>query len=45
MKVFDWGGFYQNAVEQTIVNNYVKKIRDYNILVERIEKSLDIYFN
>ena len=22
---FNWGGFFQNAVEKTIVNNYVKK--------------------
>ena len=41
VKVFDWGGFYQNAVEQTIVNNYVKKIRDYNVLVERIENDIN----
>jgi len=27
LSVFYWGGFYQNAVEQTIVNNYIKKIR------------------
>jgi len=25
LPILDWGGFYQNAVEQTIVNNYVKK--------------------
>lgn len=41
VKVFDWGGFYQNAVEQTIVNNYVKKIRDYNTLIERIENDIN----
>ncbi len=41
VKVFDWGGFYQNAVEQTIVNNYVKKIRDYNILLEKIENDIN----
>jgi len=33
LTVFNWGGFYQNAVEQTIVNNYIKKIRDYNQLI------------
>jgi len=41
VKVFDWGGFYQNAVEQTIVNNYVKKIRDYNILLDKIENDIN----
>lgn len=40
LTVFNWGGFYQNAVEQTIVNNYVKKIRDYNQLLNSIENDL-----
>ncbi len=40
LQVFDWGGFYQNAVEQTIVNNYVKKIQDYNQLLNSIENDL-----
>lgn len=40
LTVFNWGGFYQNAVEQTIVNNYVKKIRDYNQLLTSIENDL-----
>ncbi len=40
LTVFNWGGFYQNAVEQTIVNNYIKKIRDYNQLVNSIENDL-----
>ena len=30
MKVFDWGGLYQNNLERTIVDNYVKKIQDLN---------------
>jgi len=41
LKVFDWGGFYQNAVEQTIVNNYVKKIRDYEQLCNSIENDIN----
>ncbi len=40
MSVFNWGGFYQNAVEQTIVNNYVKKIRDYNQLINSVDNDL-----
>lgn len=40
LQVFNWGGFYQNAVEQTIVNNYVKKIRDYNQLLNIVENDL-----
>lgn len=38
---FHWGGFYQNAVEQTIVNNYVKKIPNYNELLNCIENDLN----
>lgn len=37
---FNWGGFYQNAVEQTIVNNYIKKIRDYNHLINSVDNDL-----
>jgi hypothetical protein len=40
LKVFDWGGFYQNAVEQTIVNNYIKKIQDYDDLVDKIDNDI-----
>jgi len=41
LKVFDWGGFYQNAVEQTIVNNYIKKIQDYEQLCNSIENDIN----
>lgn len=41
LRVFDWGGFYQNAVEQTIVNNYIKKIQDYDTLCDTIENDLN----
>ena len=37
---FDWGGLYQNSLEQTIVNNYVKKITSYESLNEEIEGNL-----
>ena len=40
MQSFDWGGLYQNSLERTIVNNYVKKIRDYDELNESIENEL-----
>lgn len=40
LKVFDWGGFYQNAVEQTIVNNYIKKIQDFEELCKLIENDI-----
>ena len=41
LQIFNWGGFYQNAVEQTIVNNYVKKIQDYNQLNNAIDNDLN----
>ena len=37
---FDWGGLNQNSLEQTIVNNYVKKITSYESLNEEIEGNL-----
>lgn len=40
MKSFDWGGLYQNALEKTIVNQYVKKIRQFDSLNERIDNEL-----
>jgi len=41
LKFFDWGGFYQNAVERTIVNDYVKKIRNYDLLLKVIEHDIN----
>lgn len=40
LKVFDWGGFYQNSVEQTIVNNYIKKVQDFEKLCTIVEKDI-----
>jgi hypothetical protein len=40
MKVFDWGGLFQNSLEQTIVNNYVKKIQDWDTLNQAIDNEL-----
>jgi len=40
MKVFDWGGLYQNNLERTIVDNYVKKIRDFSVLNKKIENEI-----
>jgi hypothetical protein len=40
MKVFDWGGLYQNSLEQTIVDNYVKKIQSWDKLNAAIENEL-----
>jgi hypothetical protein len=40
MKVFDWGGLYQNNLERTIVDNYVKKIQDFDLLNRKIENEI-----
>ena len=40
LHVFDWGGLHQNSLERTIVNNYIKRIRDYDELSERIDNEL-----
>ena len=40
MKVFDWGGLYQNNLERTLVDNYIKKIRSFDSLNEKIENEI-----
>ncbi len=37
---FNWGGLHQNSLEKTIVDNYVKKITDYERLCACIENEL-----
>ncbi|MBI2172129.1 MAG: hypothetical protein HYU30_08965 [Chloroflexi bacterium] len=37
---FNWGGLRQNNLEQTIVDNYVKRIRDYDRLCQSIDNEL-----
>jgi len=40
MKVLDWGGIYQNNLEKSIVDNYIKKIQDFDILNKKIEGAI-----
>lgn len=40
VSVFEWGGLYQNNLEKTIVNNYVKKITSYERLNCAIDKEI-----
>ena len=40
VQTLDWGGLYQNNLEQTIINNYVKKIRSYDLLQSKIDNEL-----
>ena len=40
IQVFDWGGLHQNNLERTIVDQYVKKITDYETLNGKVENEL-----
>ena len=40
MTHFDWGGLYQNSLERTIVDNYVKKIQNFEELNQKIDTEL-----
>lgn len=40
LKVFDWGGLYQNNLERAIVDNYIKKISNFDLLNEKIENEI-----
>jgi len=40
VSAFEWGGLYQNNLEKTIVNNYVKKIASYDTLNRAIENEI-----
>jgi len=37
---FNWGGLHQNSLEKTIVDNYVKRITDYEALCHCVENEL-----
>lgn len=40
LQAFDWGGIYQNNLERTIVDNYVKKIQNFTLLSKKIETEI-----
>ncbi len=40
MKEFYWGGLRQNSLDKTIVDSYVKKIRDFDELNKKIDKEI-----
>src|SRR5271157_2610202 len=40
LQEFNWGGLHQNSLEKTIVDNYVKKIKNFDRLNEAIEHNL-----
>ncbi|MDX9913973.1 MAG: hypothetical protein RBS77_05335 [Candidatus Moranbacteria bacterium] len=40
LKVFDWGGLYQNNLERTIVDNYIKKIKNFDTLMDKVDNEI-----
>ncbi|MEK6758671.1 MAG: hypothetical protein AABY51_02775 [Deltaproteobacteria bacterium] len=40
MKELDWGGIYQNNLEKSLVDNYIKKINDFDLLNKKIENEI-----
>ncbi|MFH1565172.1 MAG: hypothetical protein ABIC82_05000 [bacterium] len=40
LKIFDWGGLYQNNLERTIVDNYIKKIKTLDVLMDKIDNEI-----
>ncbi len=42
MKVFDWGGLYQNSLERTIVDNYIKRIQSWDELNSVIDHEIHL---
>ena len=42
LREFDWGGLYQNNLEKTIVDNYIKKIKTFDTLIDKIDSEIQI---
>lgn len=40
LRVFDWGGLYQNNLERTIVDNYIKKIQNFDVLMDKVDNEI-----
>lgn len=40
LRVFDWGGIHENDINKHIIDNYVKKIANYDQLVDRVENEI-----
>lgn len=41
LKVFQWGGDYQNSLDKYLISHYVKKITNYDLLVSKFEKEIN----
>ncbi|MCB4792345.1 MAG: hypothetical protein LHV68_10755 [Elusimicrobia bacterium] len=41
LKVFEWGGDYQNSLDKYLVTHYVKAISSYDLLMSKFEKEIN----
>lgn len=41
LKIFEWGGDYQNSLDKYLVTNYVQKIRSYDLLISKFENEIN----
>jgi len=42
MKVFDWGGDYNNSLDKYLVSRYVKVIKFYDVLMSKLETEIGV---
>jgi hypothetical protein len=40
LRVFDWGGIHQNDINKYLVDNYIKKITNYDNLIEKVKNEI-----
>jgi hypothetical protein len=40
LRVFDWGGIHQNDINKYLVDNYIKKITNYDNLIDKVENEI-----
>ena len=40
LQTFDWGGLYQNSLERTIVNKYIKKTQCFDALLKKVDNEI-----
>ena len=41
LKIFEWGGDYQNSLDKYLVTHYVKSISSYDILISKFEQEIN----
>ena len=42
LKIFDWGGDYQNSLDKYLVSNYVKVHKSFDILISKFETEINV---